>query len=475
MLKHALVLTLSAVLMMGLGGCTSKKAADDESSADVAEVAGEGDAAMEGEGGDEIIADEGDADLGSDELSPDEQLPEEQGDVVAQEGGEAPAEGGLEAEGDLEAEGGLEAEGDDDFATPAEELADTPATEGAEGDMAAAVEPPGETIEPTPEPMEEPPPPAEEPLVAADPSEDMGSAPMEEAPAPAPVPLRKIADTPYEQNGVVVNAVYLARKGDTIAGIATRIYGNDSKLRELAKLNPALKTRDVKVGEKVYYNSPNRPTDNTKLLTYYEDMGLTPETYVVSKPENIRDIAKNLFGDLNSWKELWSTNFDVESKGVLPEGTQLRYWAGTPATTIAQSDIPPAPPADAPPAAPMDAPPPPPPMDAPPPPTDQAMNDPNAMPPPADMQAPPPPPAEMPPPPPPTAEAPPPPPPPPADMPPADGGETAMGTLENPDQTMAMGAGAILLLGAVALFIMIRKRKARRQIDFHTSTQTQIE
>ncbi len=439
MLKQALVVSLSVVLMMGVGGCTSKKAAEEDSAADVAEVAGEG------EGGDIAADDSADADLGSDELSPDEQLPEEQGDAVAQEGG---------------------ADASDDFATPAEELADNPASTE---DQAAMDTPPEPTIDPTPEPSEESiPPPTEEPLAASD-----SSAPMDEEPKKALPPLRKIADTPYEQGGVWVNAVYLARKGDNLESISTKIYGNGDRVKELAKINPPLKSRDVKVGDKVYYNSPQRPTDNTKMLTYYEDSGLAPETYVVSKPENIRDIAKNLFGDTNSWKELWSTNFDLESKGELPEGTQLRYWAGAPAMTTAQNEVaPPAAPMDtAAPAPPMDMAPPPPPMDTPPPP-DQPVVGGMDPPPPPDMPAPPPP-----------NDLPPPPPPPPvAENPPPssgdgtmDAGATAMGMLENPDQTMAMGAGAILLLGAVALFIMIRKRKARRQIDFHTSTQTQIE
>lgn len=428
MLKRALVVFLSALLMTSMSGCTSKKATDEESAADVAEVAGEGEIT-----GDEVASDDSNPDLGSDELSPEEQLPEEQAEATAK------------------------GETGEDFATPAEEL--------AQNDAKAEPPPP----EPTPEPITEPPPPAvDESLAGADPSS--GS----DGESKKSLPLRKIADTPYEQNGILVNTVYLARKGDNLQGISQKIYGSGDKVKELTKLNPTFKSRDVKVGDKVYYNSPQRPTDNTKLLTYYEDMGLAPETYAVTKPENIRDVAKNLFGDGNSWKELWATNFDVESKGELPEGTQLRYWSGAPEATVAQQPPPPMPDPSA--AAPIEnAPPPPPPMEPPPPAPDPSLA---ANPPPPDMPPPPPVDAQVPPPPPP--DLPPPPPPPPTDTSVADSGQgdmtkTAMGALENPDQTMAMGAGAILLLGAVALFIMIRKRKARRNIDFHTSTQTQIE
>lgn len=449
---------------MGLSGCTSKKATDEETPADVAEVADDGLEAA----GDEVTASDEAAELGGDELSADEQLPDESATASTDEA--APADGAA----------------GDDFATPAEELSDNPEKTDDMGDEFAANEPAPEpmaepTPEPTPEPMSEPPPASvDESLAAGGASEPM---PMSDEPKPT-AKLRKIADAPYEQGGVLVNAVYVARKGDDLDGVATKIYGSPERKKEIVKLNPMIKGRGVKVGDKIYYNSPQRPTDNSKLLTYYEDMGLAPETYAVTKPENIRDIAKNLLGDTNSWKELWATNLDIESKGELAEGTQLRYWAGTAAAapTMAQNDAPPAdqaaPPIDPSAAAPVDnSPPPPPPMEQPP--VDQqAMNTPppdQAAPPPVtdEMSAPPPPPpADLPPPPPPVDTA--------AQQPPPDqqgNGDASgvMGALENPDQTMAMGVGAIVLLGAVAIFIMIRKRKARRQIDFHTSTQTQIE
>lgn len=432
---------------MGLSGCTSKKAAEEETTADVAEVAGEA--------GDDVAATEDAPELGDDGLSAEEQLPD---DSAAPSEDVATSELG------------------NDFATPAEELSDNPEkTDPAMDDMAAA-EPPSEpTSEPTPEPMSEPPPTSvDESLAAGGAGEEIMEPPIE---APKKItPLRKIADAPYEQSGILVNAVYIARKGDDLDGIANKIFGSLDKKKELVKLNPILKNRGVKVGDKIYYNSPQRPTDNQRLLTYYEDIGLAPETYAVNKPENIREIAKKLLGDSNSWKELWSINLDLESKGELPEGVQLRYWAAS-ATTAA-------PPLAAvepgletpPPSAPMETAevPAPPPMEQPP--VDQsAMN----TPPPEPVA----PPMETPPPPPPMEAAVPPPPPPvdtaqqqhPADAPVDGETPSVMGVLENPDQTMAMGAGAIVLLGAVAIFIMIRKRKARRQIDFHTSTQTQID
>jgi LPXTG-motif cell wall-anchored protein len=60
-----------------------------------------------------------------------------------------------------------------------------------------------------------------------------------------------------------------------------------------------------------------------------------------------------------------------------------------------------------------------------------------------------------------------------ADKKPSGGGFDSL--KEDPDQTMLLGAGAILLIAGVLLFVLIRKRKARQDIDFNTATHTQIE
>jgi hypothetical protein len=303
------------------------------------------------------------------------------------------------------------------------------------------------------------------------------SAPVEEAPVKRNIPLKKVAEAPYQQAGILANAVYLSRPGDTIESISQKIYGSD-RSSELYKVNPTFRGRKLAVGSKVYYNSPNRPDDNTKLLTYYEDIGLTPEIYVSKDGDNIRTVATSLLGDANSWKEIWATNPDVESKGELAGGMQLRYWTAS-ESAPALASAPPAPEANI-----ND-------MGNPPPPSDMAMNDlnapaaPPAEPPPQqmaqndqqqqdDLAVPPP--SEG------TVEPPPPPPPPsaavvepPPPPPPAIEPNRAAAKAESAqDETMILGAGVVLLVAAVALFI-VRKKKARRQLDFNTSTQTQIE
>ena len=144
---------------------------------------------------------------------------------------------------------------------------------------------------------------------------------------PQKIPVKKIKTFPFHRAGILANAVYIARSGEDLNSISQKIFGAD-RTAELLQVNPNLH-RGVDVGDKVYYNSPNRPSDGDNLLFYYEDMGATPQQYNVVRNDNIRDLAETLLGERESWKEIWATNLEVESKWNLREGLVLRYWAAT--------------------------------------------------------------------------------------------------------------------------------------------------
>lgn len=517
MLKNIILLMSSLSLVFVLGACTSTEVENEE--ADVAELTEGGEASEMAEaedafGLDEDFAssDQAIADLGSSDLAPDEQLPEDMGsdpfatddfaaDPFAEDmGGEDPFAEDMSGDAfasedpfaeDMGGTGAADGMGTtDEFADSG---SDPFADDGFAAPEPAAPAPMDETAS-----IPEPTAPITEPLedtYASDESYDdgMGEGVGSETEEKKLIPVKKIADAPFNKNGVLVNAVYVARPGDTIESVSQKIYGAD-RAEELYTVNPHFRSRPLKTGSKVYYNSPNRPDDNSRLLTYYEDIGLAPEIYVTKEGDNIRAVSKELLGDDRSWMEVWATNPDVESKGELLAGQQLRYWAATDVPALANNTPPPAPPEPelddmAPPPTPdeevamNDLPPPPSEPDLPPPPPsefpdmaqNEGMNDPNNMnndmgtapppPPPNDMAPPPPPPTAG------TVEPPPPPPPPPAAPAPS---RAAAKAETGQDETMMLGIGAVLLLAAVALFI-VRKKKARRQLDFNTSTQTQIE
>ncbi len=458
-MKKIFQLFLAITLVFAISACTSKKV-DDQTEDATADMTGEeiadGDVSEEDFGGDEStdMAVEG--------------TEESSGDVA--ESTEAPAiDEGAAVDESAMAES---TESVDETQSTDAAATETPSDSSDMEGLAASEDTPSDTLGDSSSELGS----TETPSDTSGDSLADTSAPLEEpVAAPAMVPLRKIEPTPWTQGNTLVNAVYLARQGDDFAAVSQKIYGSEDKVSELKKINPTIARRSMKVGDKVYYNSPKRPTDNTQLLTFYEDNGLVPETYVSQPGDNIRAVSKNLLGDTNSWKEIWATNADVESKGELTEGTRLRYWAGevpaaTPAPVVAEQAPPPEmPPQDQASAGSVAGEIPPPPSDnTPPPPMPEDVAQQAQTPPPPPME-------ESLPPEPVIAEAPPAP----VDAgmaaAPEEGANPLADLLGGEEQTTAMMIGALFLIAGAALFIIIKKRKSKKNIDFQTATHTQIE
>lgn len=313
-------------------------------------------------------------------------------------------------------------------------------------------------------------------------------------PAQTWVPVKKVASTPFNKAGVLVNAVYIARDGDDMNAISRKIYGSDSRVQELKNINPTL-GQNPSVGDKVYYNSPNRPSDDGQLLNFYQDNGIPAETLNLAAGDNIRTASERVLGHPASWKEIWATNPDVESKLIVNRDYSLQYWpSGDAMPSQAMNDgggL--APPMEDLPPPPEDLPPPPPPVakndNIPPPPPEPAMDD---LPPPPtedlppppvannDLPPPPPPADDLPPPPPATAQVePPPPPPPPVKKPPIKRPKapSASASVDEDADTQIMTFGLLgFIILLVVIAVVIRRRRAKQQeMDFNTSTHTQIE
>ncbi|MCC6138124.1 MAG: LysM peptidoglycan-binding domain-containing protein, partial [Bdellovibrionaceae bacterium] len=139
------------------------------------------------------------------------------------------------------------------------------------------------------------------------------------------VPVRKMKRTPYNAGGVLLNRLYIARDGDSMSSVAEKIYGDGSRKRDLQSWNSSLAGRSLKVGDKIYYNSPRNPADSSQVLLYYEEAGIQPQMYTAKSGDSIRKVSQSLLGHSRSWMEIWATN-EVESKWQMQEGTTLRYW-----------------------------------------------------------------------------------------------------------------------------------------------------
>jgi LPXTG-motif cell wall-anchored protein len=526
MIKRLLSPLLIIGLTLNISGCTSGSGKDE------AEVAQSNDEqfAEEGEGdfADESAdtADSGDkAEKATDDAqvaeSSDTAPPEDNADDLSidDEGGDKVATEEA-APTDEIAEGTDAKSGDDELSLDDETLPDdVAATEqppiaeepSKDGDVAAA---PETTDEPV---FEEAP--TDDTKVAenAAPTEEPAASPAEPPVLesnPPPVaesnfrPLLKVKDSAFKANdGTTMNRVYFARPGDTTKKISQKLYGSD-RSRDLKKWNTFLAARGAKAGDKIYYASPTNGADGN-MLTYYEEQNIPAQTYVSKPGDNIRRVSKDLLGFDSAWKEVWATNASVESKGDIPEGIELKYWPEGAAPIATQASNEPAPPTGgqldetgaptgAAPGVPTDLPPqgqtpdqmaaagaagglPPPP----PPPPDQFDNTQaptNVAG--ADGTIPPPPlPDDV------NAQAgaagtvatqpdsmePPPPPPMPAEPKPvvkkaAPVADVADEQAMDPDTTMALAVAGLLLMAAAALFVFIRKNRAKK-LDMTQSTQ----
>lgn len=184
------------------------------------------------------------------------------------------------------------------------------------------------------------------PLAPEIPNDDLGMAdpivPEDDSQPPAPswIPVVKIKTDPFYRNNRLMNAVYIARPDDSLETISQKIYGED-RVNELKADNPHL-DKGIDPGDKVYYNSPNRSDDRGQLKFYYADLGLSPQIYKTKDSDNMRRLGSKLLGFNEGWKEVWAINPHVDSKTILPEGLDLKYWTGNESTAtplLAQTSI----------------------------------------------------------------------------------------------------------------------------------------
>lgn len=449
MIKKWMILLASLGMALALSACTSKKS--------------EGDIETDG-----VAADSGEAPVAGSDVAH-----EENKDTLAEDTMGAPATGAEQPPTDLLADAPLDSAPSTEITPPDKPLEPVTEAPATETKADASTPPPAEPLVSEAAPIKEP-----TPEAASLTDLDKGSEKKKTG-----VALQKVATQPWKVGKNWINTVYFVRPGEDLNGVSQKIYGED-RVDQLKKANPSYKSRDVKPGDKVYYNSPKRPTDSEKMLTYYEDNGLEPKIYVTQEGDNVRKISKKLLGYNEAWKEVWASN-SFESKGKIDPGVEIKYWEsatagmgalaatdkpmeGTAAGgTFSNQNVPPSPDhtsmPEPPPVQDLPPPPPPPPMEAhaPPPP-----------PPPPELPPPPPPPPPM------EAQAPPPPPPPPVEKKPKHQNpeEHAMGTTDSAtggdDMTIFLGAGALAAVGLAGI-IIVRKRRKQRELE-QAINETQV-
>lgn len=161
---------------------------------------------------------------------------------------------------------------------------------------------------------------AQEP-VAADPFvADGGAAPASAASTPVAGAL--------PENGAKM--AYYIQKGDTLATIAQKIFGNRALWKTLQSENNLSDPNLIYAGDVVYYslNDSARP-----FAEKYESAAR--QSVTVQAGDSLSKIARKVFGSEFEWRTLWKENPHVKNPDLLKAGTVLTYRTAEGATAQA--------------------------------------------------------------------------------------------------------------------------------------------
>lgn len=138
------------------------------------------------------------------------------------------------------------------------------------------------------------------------------AAPMSDAPMAAP------AAPGLPEMGSKMS--YVVQKGDTLAKIAQKVYGNASKWTEIASFTGIANPKLIYPGDVVYYQL----SESTQAFaSAYESM---PRAEVqVQTGDTLSTIAGRVLGDSTLWKLIWRQNDNIDNPDKLVAGTTVFY------------------------------------------------------------------------------------------------------------------------------------------------------
>jgi len=116
-------------------------------------------------------------------------------------------------------------------------------------------------------------------------------------------------------------ATYVVQSGDTLARIASRIYGNFSNWQAIASANGLNAPYVIFPGDELRY-----PLSNAKAKSFASKTQQSRKTIVVRQGDTLSTLAEQVFGSPYSWKVFLSYNKDkISNPHRIPAGLKLAY------------------------------------------------------------------------------------------------------------------------------------------------------
>jgi hypothetical protein len=113
---------------------------------------------------------------------------------------------------------------------------------------------------------------------------------------------------------------YIVEKGDTLAKISEKVYGNASKWKELASLAGISNPNKIYPGEVIYYQLS---AETSAFASSYESLGRSAITVV--KGDTLAKISAKVYGTSSQWRAIWRENEQVQDPESLTEGGVIYY------------------------------------------------------------------------------------------------------------------------------------------------------
>jgi nucleoid-associated protein YgaU len=113
---------------------------------------------------------------------------------------------------------------------------------------------------------------------------------------------------------------YIVQKGDTLAKIAARIYGDSNKWTEIANFTGLANPRLIYPGDVVYYQLTEQ---SMQFASTYESMQRS--SIQIQQGDTLATIAGRVFGNSSLWKLIWRHNDMIDNPDRLTAGTTIYY------------------------------------------------------------------------------------------------------------------------------------------------------
>lgn len=172
--------------------------------------------------------------------------------------------------------------------------------------------------------------PAGEETLAADagasevPAATTEAAPVAEAASAEAAPVAEAA--PMEAPAVAgmpemgSKMAYVVEAGDTLGKIATKIYGDQKRWRDIANLSGMENPNHIYPGDIVYYSLED---SSRNFAAAYESVRRAKE--IVQDGDTLAAISQRVYGTSKAWRHIWRQNDNIDNPDVLTAGMVVYY------------------------------------------------------------------------------------------------------------------------------------------------------